>query len=159
MLIILLKCWLSYPIVGLPPTSHKLYIKNAPSKSATNALCMYHGHGTLPCPPPASSSEDERISWSTGFVLLNTTRNKSRHKSSKHLTWESTFRRDPSVHQDLPRRHRTRYSRHRSVCCSPFLYIYTGFDPYVSSSDSSLQPERFSVPTTTTPHNSFRRSY
>jgi len=52
------------------------------------------------------------------------------------------------------------------IClCSPFLYINTGFDPYVSSSDSSLQPERFSAPTTstaaatTTPHNSLRRSY
>ncbi len=72
--------------------------------------------------------------------------NQSRHKSSKHLTWESTFRRDPCMHQDLPRRRRTRCSRRRSVRCSPFLYINTGFDPYVSSSDSSLQRERFSAP-------------
>jgi len=42
-------------------------------------------------------------------------RNQSRHKSSKHLTWESTFQREPCIHQDLPRRRHTRYSRHRSV--------------------------------------------
>jgi hypothetical protein len=53
-----LKCELSYPIVGLPPTSHKLLkmaLPRAPQPNSVRTTAM------VPCPPPASR-EEERIS-------------------------------------------------------------------------------------------------
>jgi len=52
-----LKCALSYPIVGLPPTSHKLLKLPLPKAPPTNSV---RTTATVPWPPPASS-EEERI--------------------------------------------------------------------------------------------------
>lgn len=138
-------------------------IKNAPSKSGhqRNSVCTT-ATGALPTTSLQWRRKNQLINW---FRVVDYHAATSLDTNLQN-TWPESRRSGAThaMHQDLPRRRRPCYSRRRSVCCSPFLYINTGLDPYVSSSDSSLQPQCFSAPTTaaaatTTPHNSFTRSY